>query len=98
MMSFPTTMRFGEADLASWHHGWGEGWGHMLFGSAMMLVFWGAVVLLLVLLARWILKSRSATPSATSNDGSALDILERRFANGDIDQTEFEARRKQLSN
>jgi putative membrane protein len=60
------------------------------FGWTMMVVFWGAVVALTV----WAVRS-TRTHSSESRSG-ALDILERRFAAGEIDRDEFEARRALL--
>jgi putative membrane protein len=60
------------------------------FGWTMMVVFWGAVVALTV----WAVRS-ARTRSSESRSG-ALDILERRFAAGEIDREEFEARRALL--
>jgi putative membrane protein len=77
-----------------WHYDWG--WGHMLFGSLMMILFWGGVTLLVVLAARWI-GSGSTSQSALLASRSALDVLKERFARGEIDQAEFEQRKKLLS-
>jgi len=60
------------------------------FGWTMMVVFWGAVVALTV----WAVRS-TRTRSSESRPG-ALDILERRFAAGEIDRDDFEARRALL--
>jgi putative membrane protein len=37
-----------------WHGGWDWGWGHMLFGSVMMVLFWGGLILLIVFAVRWL--------------------------------------------
>ncbi len=81
-----------------WHYGWEWGWGHMIFGSLMMILFWGGLILLIVLAARWLggRLSRDAGPAAPRT--SALDILEERFARGEIDKEEFEERKRLLSN
>ncbi|WKZ82303.1 MAG: SHOCT domain-containing protein [Acidimicrobiia bacterium] len=60
------------------------------FGWTMMVVFWGAVVALAV----WAIRSTRTRPSESRS--GALDILERRFAAGEIDRDEFEARRALL--
>ena len=78
-----------------WHDGWG--WGHMFFGSVMMLLFWGGLIILVVLALRW-----AGSGSVRGGDGAAqgnraLDILEERFARGEIDKEEFEERRRLLS-
>ncbi|MDA1089575.1 MAG: SHOCT domain-containing protein [Proteobacteria bacterium] len=77
------------------HYGWG--WGHMMFGSLMMVVFWGLVILLVVLVVRRIGgDSSEGTPAASKNP--ALEILQERFARGDIEKDEFENRKRLLAN
>ena len=75
-----------------WHTDWG--WGHMLFGSLMMVLFWGGVILVVVLLIRWIGGGSAGTPSTGK---PPADILDERFARGEIDKKEFEERNKLLS-
>ncbi len=77
-----------------WHYGWG--WGHMLFGSLMMILFWGGIILLIVLVVRWLGGgSVRETPQPPRN--KALDVLKERFARGEIDKEEFEERSRLLS-
>ncbi len=77
---------------------WGEGFGmgHMFFGGAMMIAFWGAIILLVVLGIRWISGSGSRSQDDVSSRSSSLRILEERYARGDIDHDEFERRRQTL--
>ncbi|NQV84560.1 MAG: SHOCT domain-containing protein [Rhodospirillales bacterium] len=76
---------------------YGSGWGHMAFGSVMMVAFWGLVIFLIVLVVRWIGGGSSeGTPAASKNP--ALDILKERFARGEIEKDEFENRKKLLDN
>ena len=81
-----------------WHYGWDWGWGHMLFGSLMMILFWGGIILVIVLAVRWLggRSSQDAAPAAPRR--SAFDILDERFAGGEIDQEEFEERKRLLTN
>ncbi len=75
-------------------HMWDYGWGMMIFGPLMMIAFVAAVVAIVVLLVRRL------GPSAAPHGPAArtpLDILEERFARGEIDAEEFEARRRVLS-
>lgn len=70
---------------------WGA-WGVWGIGMMlMMLVVWGLVVVGLVLGIRWLVR----TGRASSSD-AALDILRQRYARGEIDREEFEARRRDL--
>ncbi len=79
------------------HYGWDWGWGHMMFGSLMMIIFWGGIILVIVLAIRWLGdgSSRSAAPPAGGK--TPLDILHERFARGEIDKEEFEERKRLLS-
>jgi putative membrane protein len=78
-------------------HMWGDGWGwgQMIFGGAMMIAFWGVIILLIVLAVRW-LGSVGHGSSSGSSGKRAADILRERFARGEIDKTEFEERRRAL--
>lgn len=80
----------------NWHGDWTWGWGHVIFGSIMMILFWGTIILLIVLAVRW-LGGGSTSQSAGSGQKTALDILKERFARGEIDKTEFEERKHHLS-
>lgn len=85
--------------LAQPADGWNGGYGHMMgggygfFGGAMMLLFWGLIIFLAVLAARWLME-RDGKGRGKSRD--AHDILRERLARGEIDPEEFEARRKAL--
>lgn len=80
----------------SWQGGWGFGYGHMIFGSLMMLLFFGAIILAVVLAVRW-LGGPAHRPEPRASEGRALAILEERFARGEIDKDEFEERKRLLS-
>jgi putative membrane protein len=80
-----------ERPYDSWgmHPMWGA-WGiGMMF---MMLVFWGLIVVGLVLGIRWLV-----TQGRESRSDPALDILRQRYARGEIDKEDFEARKRDLS-
>ena len=67
---------------------WGAGGLVMLF---MMLLFWGVVIAGMVLAIRWLV----AQGRGPAHD-SALAILRERYARGEINREEFEARRRDL--
>lgn len=79
-----------------WHHGGNWGWGHMVFGGFMMILFWGAVILVIVLAVRWLGGGSSHGAGSQLPGKRALDILQERFARGEIDKEEFEERRRTL--
>ncbi len=65
---------------------WGVG---MMF---MMLLFWILVIAALVLGIRWLMGQGKEARS-----DSALEILRQRYARGEINKEEFEARKRDLS-
>lgn len=69
----------------------------MLFGSLMMVVFWGGIILVVVLAIRWLSGGSQHGNSGRPNRSDALEILRERFARGDIDKEEFEERKRLLS-
>lgn len=71
-------------------HMWGGG-GYWIFGPIMMVLFVAAIVAVMVLVVRGLAGGgQGAKPKA------AQDILEERFARGEIDKEEFEQRRQTL--
>lgn len=75
--------------------GWGEGWTGMMFGPLFMLLVVGLGVALVVVLLRRGDVGRGGGGQPPRN--VALDLLKERFARGEIDQQEYEARRRVLS-
>ena len=73
----------------------GFGFGHMFFGGAMMIAFWGAVIVLVILAVRWLGDSRPGEKQHGVLD-APMRILEERYARGEIDHGEFERRRQSL--
>ncbi|MBM3505542.1 MAG: SHOCT domain-containing protein [Alphaproteobacteria bacterium] len=76
----------------------GGAWGGMIFGSLFMIVVLVGVIGVVVLLLRWLGGAGPGTGSVSPGPPSRtpLDILKERFARGDIDQEEFEERRRVL--
>lgn len=77
-------------------HMWGDwGWGGMIFGPIMGILYIGLIVAAIVLVVRWLGGGHAIAPGPRGK--SALQILEERFARGEIDKDEFEERRRLLS-
>ena len=75
--------------------GWGGGYG-MFFGPLFMILTLIVVIAAIVLLIQWL--GGGSWQGAQKPTGPApLDILKARFARGEIDQKEFESRRKVLA-
>ncbi len=82
--------------MGSYGGGFGGGWGHMLFGFLMMILFIGGLVLVISLVVRW-LGGSSTSRSTYENEKSALDVLNERFAQGKIEKDEYMERKHILS-
>jgi len=67
------------------------GFGGWWMGVSMVL-FWAGVVLLVV----WAVRGMSAGGRTPAGDRRAVEILDERFARGEIDREEYEQRRSTL--
>lgn len=72
--------------------GYGIGW----FGPIIMIAFWIAVIVGIVFLIRWLVLSTRATGHKAASEDSALEILKRRYARGEIGKEEFEEKKRDL--
>lgn len=78
--------------------GWGgygyEGWGW--WGAHMLssLLFWVLAIGAVVFLVRWLMASQH--PEAGPRAQTALDILKKRYARGEVEREEFELKRRDL--
>jgi len=96
LVSVPALAQTSADRPDSWHYGWDWGWGHMIFGSVMMILFWGGIILVIVLAVRWLGGGSWQGAGSQLPGKRALDILQERFARGEIDKEEFEERRRTL--
>jgi len=74
--------------MMNWNDGGGAGGWLILF--PMMIIFWGAVVWAIIAAVRH--NSASNKPDSHGQSG-ALQILDDRFARGEIDEQEYRSRR-----
>lgn len=66
----------------------------MGFGGGFMWLFWIFLVIVIV----WAVKTATGNSSSPPEmKKSAIDILKERYARGEIDQQEFEQKRKHLA-
>lgn len=81
-----------------WDYGvWGWGW--MIFGSLMMVLFWGGLIALVVLAVRGLTggnQRQRSDRAESAPSGNPLDILQTRYAKGEITLEEFEQIRDDL--
>ena len=79
----------------TWMHGdWGWGW--MAVMMVMMLLFWGGIIVGIV----WLLRGASWGAKPREGDASRetpVEILDRRFAEGEISEEDYRARREVLT-
>jgi len=61
-----------------------------------MVIFWVAVIIGIIFLIRWLVQSTGAGGHAGRSEESALEILKKRYARGEIDKKEFELKKKDL--
>jgi putative membrane protein len=85
-----------QAQERSWEWGWHPMWGMWgVWGVGMlfvMMTFWIVVVVGLIALVRWL-----TTQGRGPRSDAALDILRQRYARGEINKDEFDAKRRDLS-
>ncbi len=72
-------------------HMWMD-WNAMgFFGWTMMVLFWTAAIIVIIWALRFLGTKTSPTPP------TALELLERRFAAGEIEREDFEERKQLLA-
>jgi len=75
-----------------------DGWGISWFGGILMVIIAVLVIIGAVYLIKWIVNStRNQSQRGSFQTASALDILKERYARGEIDKQEFEAKKNDLS-
>lgn len=78
-----------------WGYDGGYGW-YWGFGMLLhMALYWGVLILLIVLLARRIFGKRGV-PAPPAADKTALDILKERYARGEIGRDEFDQKKRDI--
>ncbi|ALM75566.1 SHOCT domain-containing protein [Thermococcus barophilus] len=76
--------------------GWGwhdmMGFGYFgIFGALLMLLFWIAIIAGVVWFIKWLFEQSSG-----GSRKSALEILDEKYARGEIDDEEYERRKRKL--
>lgn len=78
-----------------YHHGYYDdaSWAHPVLGGLLMLLFWVALVLATVLIVRGLTgkgdRRPPMPPPPRRSDLTAREALDLRFANGEIDDSEY---------
>jgi putative membrane protein len=91
MIVFASTSPVVLADPGDWGHmdGWG-GWGMAVFGWLFMA--------LIVVLVAWLIWTtvRGGEPRRPSSRSAALEVLDERYARGEIEREEYLQRKEDL--
>lgn len=83
-------MRWEEMGHDTWFWGWGILW------MVMITAFWLLILLALLLAVRWLWQAGSGIRSVQRPEESAVEILKKRYARGEIGKEEFEAKKRDL--
>lgn len=70
----------------------GHGW--MGFGGIFMILFWVLIIVGIFALVRWLMMSGRSGPDQSRK--TPLETLKERYARGEIDQEEYERKRREL--
>ena len=73
--------------MMGWYHD-GAGWGGWLVMTIAMIAFWAMVIVAVVVLFR----GNKSGDEESSPRQDPMDILDQRFARGEIDEDEYHAR------
>ncbi len=79
------------------NNGWGGGWGPMLIGMTLMLLFWVAVIFVVVYAIRTFGHDGRTRQGSDPAEDRALATLRERYARGEIDHAEYEERHRKLT-
>ena len=85
--------------LSGWHGGGWEmmgGFGWWWFMPIFMILFWGLIIWAVVALARGT-SQPSGSDSSSNRPESALEVLKRRYARGEINKEEYEEKKRDLA-
>jgi putative membrane protein len=81
----------------TWMHS-DVGWGWMVLMMVVMVLFWGAVIFGIFWLIRGAARGDWRHSERATDKESPVDILDRRFAEGEITPEDYQARRNVLLN
>jgi putative membrane protein len=84
------------------HWMYGFNWGWMVLGGLLMVFFWGALIVAVVLAVQALTRAGSrrpveATGTPDATPGRALEILKERYARGEITKEQYDSMRHDLT-
>ena len=74
----------------------GWGYGMSWLSHIFMAAFWIAILIGIIFLIRWLIVSSRPGSFKGGREDSALEILKRRYARGEIEKNEFEEKKRDL--
>jgi len=83
-----------------WRHGPGMmdwGFGSGWFGFILMVIFLILVIVAIIFLIRWLVVSSRAGSHGRKPEETALEILKKKYARGEINREEFEEKKRDLT-
>lgn len=76
----------------------GMGWGFGVFGLLLMILFWGGLIALAIWLVSALFPGSSRRPASGADHAqSPREILDTRYARGEITREEYELMKQDLS-
>jgi putative membrane protein len=66
------------------------------FGWIFMILWWVLIIVGIVALVKWVV-TLSGAGGRSGGEGRALDILKERYARGEIDEQEFQKKKRDLA-
>jgi putative membrane protein len=80
--------QFGHQEMMLGFGGW--------LMMVLVVVFWVLVIVGLIYLVKWLISQTRNESGSQYGQGTALDILKKRYARGEISKAEFEEIKKDL--
>lgn len=78
------------------HHMMGSGWGAWIIGGLLILLVLAGLLALIFFAIRASSGANQSKRGGSPSEETALDILQRRYAQGEIDKAEYEAKRRHI--
>jgi putative membrane protein len=78
-----------------WPYGYGGGWGWMIGGWIMMVVFWGLVIVGIVALVR--AANNRGGGAEPKDKETSVEVLRRRYAAGELTKEQFEEMKRDVA-